>query len=72
MQQRTAAKAAIERAQNELVRFAEREQARPQVNVIRIFRIILLLYLHLYIVNRCNHNKYVFKLNIECKYTKLF
>jgi len=36
-QQKTAAKVAIKRAQNELARFVEREQARPQVNVIRIF-----------------------------------
>jgi hypothetical protein len=36
-QQRTAAKAAIKRAPNELVRLVERKQARPQVNVIKNF-----------------------------------
>jgi hypothetical protein len=40
-QQRTAAKAAVKRAPSELVRLVEREQARPQVNVIRIFFIII-------------------------------
>jgi hypothetical protein len=42
-QQRTAAKAAIKRAQNELVRLVEQEQARPQVNVVTIFFILLIL-----------------------------
>jgi hypothetical protein len=45
MQQTKTAKAAIERAQNESVRFAECEQARPQVNVIRIFFIDVKVYL---------------------------
>jgi hypothetical protein len=40
VQQRTAAKAAIKRAQIELVRFVEREQARLLVNVVRISFIV--------------------------------
>ena len=44
---RMAAKAAIERAQNELARFVERKLARQDVNIHSFFCFIVLLFFHI-------------------------